>query len=275
MFSQFKPLGFIGCGSFAELIIAKLLQTKTVEVNEIIVGVRRKERAKELTSRHGIIAFANDNTAVCTKSNSLILAVRPGQVLSAVESLAAKVCSGKLLISIAAAVRISLLMDLFGTSKVCRVNPNPQIATGKGLTAVSNSHEVTPKEIEWISHLFGCMSEVVHLNEEHLDCISVLSGVTHTLYFVECLLDAALYLGLPLEIATKLVIQSMEGAAELFGNSPERLGELIRNAATPGGIGVEKLFTLDRFGVKGAIIEAMKSGLKKAQQFGNLKGEVA
>ena len=71
MFSQFKPLGFIGCGSFAELIIAKLLQTKTVEVKEIIVGVRRKERAKELTSRHGIIAFANNNTAVCTKKQQL------------------------------------------------------------------------------------------------------------------------------------------------------------------------------------------------------------
>lgn len=275
MFTQFKPLGFIGCGSFAELIIAKLLQTRTVEANEIIIGVRRKERAEELTSRHGIIAFANDNTTVSIKSNSIILAVRPGQVLSAVESLAAKDCSGKLLISIVAAVRTRHLMDLFDTRKVCRVNPNPQIATGKGLTAVSNSHEVTLKEVEWVSHLFSCMSEVVHLDEEQLDCISVLSGVTHTLYFVECLMDAALYLGLPSEIAMKLVIQSMEGATELFRTSPEKLGELIRNAATPGGIGVEKLFTLDRLGVKGAIIEAMKSGLKKAQQFGHLKGEVA
>ena len=275
MFTQFKPLGFIGCGSFAELIIAKLLQTRTVEANEIIIGVRRKERAEELTSRHGIIAFANDNTTVSIKSNSIILAVRPGQVLSAVESLAAKDCSGKLLISIVAAVRTRHLMDLFDTRKVCRVNPNPQIATGKGLTAVSNSHEVTLKEVEWVSHLFSCMSEVVHLDEEQLDCISVLSGVTHTLYFVECLMDAALYLGLPSEIAMKLVIQSMEGATELFRKSPEKLGELIRNAATPGGIGVEKLFTLDRLGVKGAIIEAMKSGLKKAQQFGHLKGEVA
>jgi pyrroline-5-carboxylate reductase len=273
MFSQFKPLGFIGCGFFAELIIAKLLQTKTVEEKDIIVGVRRKQRAKELTSKYGIISFTNDNTAVCMKSNSIILAVKPNQVLRASESIGDANCSEKLLISIVAAVKIKALMDLFRTRKVCRVNPNPQIVSGKGLTAISNSHEVNPLEIDWISHLFSCMSEIVHLDEGQLDYISVLSGVTHTLYFVECLMDAAFYLGLPAEIAKKIVIQSMEGAVELFRTSPEGLGQLIRKAATPGGIGVEKLFTLDKLGFKGAIIESMRAGLQKAKQFGHPKGE--
>jgi pyrroline-5-carboxylate reductase len=273
MVSQFKPLGFLGCGFFAELIIAKLITTRTLAANEIIVGVRRRERAEELNLKHGIIAYANDNTAVCDKSKSIVLAVRPGQVLPLAESLSANACSGKLLISIAAALRIKRLQDLFAARKVCRVNPNPQIATGKGLTAVSSSREVTAQEIEWVSHLFSCMSEVACLEEEQLDCISVLSGVTHTLYFVESLLDAALYLGVRPEIAAKLVIQSMEGAVELFRRSPERLGEMIREAATPGGVGVEKLFTLNRLGVKGAITEAMKAGLKKAQLFSQLKGE--
>ena len=273
MFAEYKPLGFVGAGFFAELIIAKLIQTNTVKKNEIIVGVRRKARAEELHDKYGIKAVCNANTTVCMKCNSIILAVKPDQVRTASASIELNSISDKLLISIVGAAKINVLKKLFHTRKIFRVNPNPQILSGTGFTAFAYSNDVSEDEIRWIEHLFNCMSETMHLDEDQLNYISVLSGITHTMYFFESLMDAAHYLGLSEETAKKIIIKSIEGSLELFKTSPEKPGQLIRKAATPGGIGVEKLYVLDKLGFRNAIIESMKAAIKKANQLGEMKGE--
>ncbi|MBI5578011.1 MAG: NAD(P)-binding domain-containing protein [Deltaproteobacteria bacterium] len=268
MFCQFTPLGFIGAGYFAELIITKLVQTNTVDRKDIIVGVRRKTRAEEIKAKYGVEAFWNDNTAVCNKCNSIILAVRPNQVTAASQTIRLVAIADKLLISIVGAVKIQSLKELFRTHRIFRVNPNPQIQSGTGLTAYSNYPDALESEIQWVKHLFSCMSETTHLDEDQLNYISVLSGITHTLYYIECLMDAAHYLGLNEETAKKFIIASLEGSLELFKTSPEKPGQLIRKAATPGGIGAEKLYVLDKLGFKNSVIESMKSALEKANQLG-------
>jgi pyrroline-5-carboxylate reductase len=268
MASPFTPMGFIGAGYFAELIIAKLIQTGTMDAKDIVVGVRRRTRAEELSDKYGIAAFWNDNSSVCRKCNSIILAVKPDQVIAAGQTIMPEAIAEKLLISIVAAVKMKALNQFFHTRKIFRVNPNPQIQSGTGLTAYSHYPEAVDAEIDWVRHLFGSMSETMRLDEDQLNYISVLSGITHPMYYIECLMDAAHYIGLDEKTAKKIVTMSLEGALDLFKASPENPGQLIRKAATPGGIGVEKLYVLDKLGFKNCIIESIKAGLHKANIFG-------
>ena len=112
--------------------------------------------------------------------------------------------------------------------------------------------------------LFDCAGETEFLDEKALDAVSVLSGISHVLYFFEGLVDAGIYMGLSEQVSEKIAHNSIVGAMKLLDHRKASPRELIREATTPGGLSVEKIFVFENRGLKGILMDAMRAAKEKA-----------
>ena len=95
-------IGFIGCGNMAGAILSGLLNSKTVKENEINVFDIYSPTVSKLKSQYKINACVNESDVV-SKSDIVILAVKPNVLLSVLEKISKAVKErNPLLISIAA-----------------------------------------------------------------------------------------------------------------------------------------------------------------------------
>jgi pyrroline-5-carboxylate reductase len=266
IFEKFKPVSLIGVGIFAEIILKTFLNNGVLEKDEITATVRRETRANELFSNYGIkVGF--DNSEAAKDSRTIIICVRPQQINEIASDLSNINLENKNIISVVAGVTIQHLKNLFNSKNIIRANPNPQLEAGFGYTAISSSKEVSRQTTEWVKHLFDCLGENVFVDEQNLDIFSALSGITHVLYFFECLVDAGIYLGLNEEVSQKIVLKSIMGTMKLLEQGKGSPLDLLRKATTPGGVGAEKLFFLEKGRFKATVIEAIKAARDKSNSF--------
>lgn len=266
MYNKFKPVSIIGVGAFAEIILKMFLSKGVLKKGEVIATVRREERANELHNKYGIeIGF--DNAEAALNSQTIVLCVRPQQINKIADELGMISLENKTIISVVAGVTIHNLKQLFNSNKIIRANPNPQLEAGFGYTAISFSKGIDKQEREWTQHLFDCLGENVHVDEEALDVFSALSGITHVLYFFDCLVEAGIYLGLNEDISQKIVFKSIMGTMMLLEQEKGSPSDLLRKAMTPGGVGIEKLFKLEKGNLRTTIIESIIAAKEKTGSF--------
>ncbi len=269
MYERFKPVALIGAGEFAEMLLKGILRHAVLDAGEVVATVRRQERAAELQQRYGIrVEF--DNAKAATYSQTIILCVRPQQIAETAACLNSTDLKDKCLISVVAGVPVDKLRELFGSKTIIRANPNPQVEIGFGMTALAYVRGLDEQARSWIELIFTCLGEIVHVDESVLNAFSALSGIVHVLYFFDCLVEAGIYLGLSEKIAKKVVHKSIMGSMMLLDREDVDPNQLIRKAATPGGVGAEKLFALEKRAFRAAIVEAMGSARDKAASLAKL-----
>jgi pyrroline-5-carboxylate reductase len=268
MQKEFNPVVFIGAGVFAEMLLKRTLGQGFLQSREVIATVRRKERAKQLKERYRI-RVETDNLEAVRDSQVVILCVRPQDIEAVARSLSPVTLENKLLVSIVAGVSLQRLSDLFGANRVLRVNPNPQIEIGCGYTAIAASPGVKERERGWVKGLFDCAGEAEFLDEKSLDAVSALSGISHVLYFFECMVDAGNSLGLSKHVSEKIAYRSIMGTMRLLEYRKVSASELMREAMTPGGVSIEKIFVFENRGLKGILMDAMHAAKEKATALGN------
>ena len=59
------------------------------------------------------------------------------------------------------------------------------------------------------------------------------------------------------------------GAMEVWNQREASPHDLLVEASTPGGISVESIFTLEQYGFKTAVIEAINNAVVKAEELGD------
>ncbi|HSN35137.1 MAG TPA: NAD(P)-binding domain-containing protein, partial [Arthrobacter sp.] len=107
-------IAFLGCGSMNEAILGGLIAGGT-DPADIVVTVRRAERADQLAKRHhGITAIAGaeepeNNRQAATGSGVVILGVKPVGVADLAREISDSLAPDTIVISVAAAVSLEQL----------------------------------------------------------------------------------------------------------------------------------------------------------------------
>jgi len=71
---------------------------------------------------------------------------------------------------------------------------------------------------------------------------------------------------LPRDLATRLAAQTLLGAARMVLETGLHPGVLKDNVASPGGTTIEGLHELEKAGVRGALINAVRAGTEKSKR---------
>jgi pyrroline-5-carboxylate reductase len=83
--------------------------------------------------------------------------------------------------------------------------------------------------------------------------------------FIEALVDAGVHIGLPRNMATKLVVQTIIGSTDAVQEMGKHPAELRSMVTSPGGTTSEALFQLEKGGFRSLLLEAVAAAYSKAK----------
>lgn len=263
-------VGFLGAGKMATALArgflrAGLVATENLRASDVSAAARAA-----FTEQTGGRAVA-DNAALSAQARVLVVAVKPAQVPAVLAQIAPQLTPEHLVVSIAAGVTLARLeAALPPGTHVVRVMPNTPALVGAGATAFARGRAATQADADLVQQFFAAVGLAFEVPEALLDAVTGLSGSgpAYAFLVIEALSDGGVAAGLPRELATRLAAQTLLGAARLVletGQHPAALKDMV---TSPGGTTIEGLHELEKAGVRGALINAVRAAAEKARRLG-------
>jgi len=262
-------IGIIGVGNIGKIILNRLLRTRKVEKDDIIVNSRTKSKIEHLAKRG--INIAKDNREVVEKADVIFLCVKPqdsGEMFRQIEGAAV---DEKMFISTMVGVKIKDIAEKTGGKYITRIIPNVPAMIGKGIIPATFSRELMEndekkQEIIW---LLSSLGKVVVIPEKHMAAVTALSGSSPAFVFVviEALIDAGIRLGLSYDLSRELVIETLKGSAELLQRKGNHPGEFRHIVTSPAGTTIEGIYSLEREGIRGTLMKTIYDTYQRAKHF--------
>ncbi len=225
---------------------------------------------ERLAARHGVRSSTAPDAAT-QKADTLVLAVKPQDLRPAAAALAGSV-RGKLVVSIAAGVRLDALSRwLDGHRKLVRCMPNTPALIGAGISGLYALPEVSRDERKRTETILGAVGEVVWLTEERLlDPVTAVSGSgpAYVFWFIEQLAESAQKMGIPADVASKLALHTVLGAAKLAAGSEESPAELRKNVTSKGGTTEAALKVFDEEQLAQRFARALEAASRRGADIG-------
>jgi len=234
-----NTIGFIGSGNMAEALIKGVITAKVYEADSVFISDIKTERLKLLGERYNVVA-TTDNAELVDKAETIVLSVKPQNMSEALDSIKDAVTSDKLVISIAAGIKVANITSVLGDIAVVRVMPNTPALIGEGASALFANEKAKPK-LEKALTIFSAVGKAVVVEDEGLiDTVTAVSGSGPAYFFLlmEEMIKAGVLLGLSEDVAKDLVLQTAKGAgllaveADIKGESPTVLRQKV---TSPGG----------------------------------------
>lgn len=258
-------LGFIGTGAMGGAICRGVLRAKALKQNEVCLYDISREKSGELAKELGVRAYTSCEEMIA-KCDMILLAVKPNIVASALSAVREDL-AGKALISIAAgwtAAKLAALLD--PSTRVLRVMPNTPALVGQGMTAFSRECTFTNEEKARAEEIFSAVGKLVWVEEKQIDAVVGVSGSgpAYAYMFIEAMADGGVAAGLPRAVAQELAAQTLLGSAQMVLESGLHPGALKDMVCSPGGTTIAAVRSLEKDGMRGAVIDAVLAAAKKA-----------
>lgn len=268
-----QKIGFIGAGQMARALAGGLVKAGLVAEDRILASDPVKEALDALHAELPQAKLVPSNAAVAEQADVLILAVKPQQMAQVLNELRSSDVSGKLLISIAAGVRLATIRDaLAGQGRLVRVMPNTPCLVGQSASGYSLGPGATPADGQLVASLLNAVGRAFALDEKLLDAVTGLSGSGPAFVYVmiEALSDGGVQMGLPRDVALALAAQTLRGAAEMVLTSGEHPAVLKDRVTSPGGTTIAGLQALEAGQLRGTLMAAVEAATRRSIELGNV-----
>jgi pyrroline-5-carboxylate reductase len=276
----YKKVGFIGAGNMGEAMINGLIKSALCEPGQIWASDVRVARLRQLKDTYQIHA-TEDNIAVFEQADVVVLAVKPQHmdgVLGHLSRTFPRTITGvKLIISIAAGFPIArierhLYQDLDESSKgllpIIRVMPNTPALVLAGMAGMSGNSYAGASDLNQARDLLAAVGRVIEFEEKDLDAVTALSGSgpAYVFYVIEALVEAGAGLGLRPSHALELTLETIKGSVRLLEETGEAPASLRKKVTSKGGTTEAALNVLDRHGVKGHLMDAIRAAAERSKE---------
>jgi len=263
-------IAFIGGGNMGEAMVSAILDKGLAKPEAVTISDIAQARLKHLEQKYGVAVTGSNPKAISGK-DVVVLAIKPQNLPEVISELGGKLKSNQLVLSIIAGAKIRALSKGLKHGGIVRAMPNTPAQIGEGMSVWTATAEVTDEQKGWAGAILGAMGRELYVDDEsYLDMATAISGSGPAYFFlmVESLVDAAVKIGLPRDIAQELVLQTMLGSAKFIQKSGEEPAELRRKVTSPGGTTAEALLRLEKGGFSQLILEAVKAAYDKAKRLG-------
>ncbi|MBK9138480.1 MAG: pyrroline-5-carboxylate reductase [Verrucomicrobia bacterium] len=263
-------IGFVGAGKMATALAQGWVKAGLCAPAHVVAS-DAAPAAREAFAREVGARTVESNLDVIREATVLVLAVKPDQVLSVLRDLRGALGNHHLVISIAAGVPLARLQEAAGDGvRLVRVMPNTPALVGECAAAYALGAAATDADGALAQRLFAAIGVAYPVKEALLDAVTGLSGSgpAYAFLMIEALSDGGVAAGLPREAALRLAAQTLVGAGRMVLETGLHPGALKDMVASPGGTTIEGLHELERAGVRGALMNAVRASADKARKLG-------
>ena len=263
-------IGFLGAGKMATALASGFVRAALVK-QEGLMASDSSQAARDHFSKETGGKGTGFNPDVVKFASILVLAVKPDQVFEVLKEIGPVLKEEHLVVSIAAGVTLRQIEEkLPAGARVVRVMPNTPALVGASASGFALGKSATTEDARRVMELLSAVGVAFQVKESLLDAVTGLSGSgpAYACLMIEALSDGGVAAGLPREIATRLAAQTLLGSAKMVLETGLHPGVLKDMVTSPGGTTIEGLHELEKGGLRGTLMNAVKAASDKARQLG-------
>ncbi len=256
----------IGAGVMGETLLSGLVRAGR-RVDQLMVGEKRAERARELEERYGVAVVSNREAAA--KADTVALVVKPQDMADVLEEISPDLRPGQLLVSLAAGITTAFIESRVPEGvAVVRVMPNTPALVDEGMAAIAPGLHCDEAHLTEVESLMASTGKVLRIPERQMDAVTAISGSgpAYIFFVVESMIEAGVHLGLPRATATDLVVQTLVGSAAMLRETGTHPVVLREQVTSPGGTTASALRELEIHKVRAAFLAAMEAARNRSRE---------
>jgi pyrroline-5-carboxylate reductase len=264
-------IAFIGGGNMGEAMLAAVLGKKLAAPEDISVSDISGSRRQYLEKQYRVAVTADNRKAIDGK-DIVVLVVKPQNMPEVIAGLKGYLKPARLVLSIAAGVKIGKICQALDHRRVVRAMPNTPARIGFGISGWTATGDVTERQKGWSRAILGAMGKEIYFDDEkYLDMVTAVSGSGPAYFFLfaESLIEAAVSIGLSRSEAGELVLQTMLGSAQLLQKSGRPPDELRKDVTSRGGTTERALQVFESGDFAKLVSEAVKAAYNRAKELGS------
>src|SRR3954466_12036897 len=143
----------LGAGVMGETLLSGLVRAGR-RVDQLLVGEKRAERARELEERYGVAVVGNVEAA--SKADTIAIVVKPQDMGDLLDEIGPTLRPGQLVVSLAAGITTAFIEPRVPAGgAVVRVMPKPPALVDEGMAAVSPGSHCSEEHLLGPGELIG------------------------------------------------------------------------------------------------------------------------
>ncbi|KAH8583160.1 pyrroline-5-carboxylate reductase [Cryptosporidium sp. chipmunk genotype I] len=245
-----RKIGFIGCGNIANAIISGFISSKKIKSSQIFLLDPNKNTLESLKREFSGINISENLQSLVDNSELIFICIKPhilSQVLSEIKDLNMEgdLKSGnKVLISVCAGKTISDILNEFQSNDIhcIRVMPNLTLSICQGSwlyyeNPVAKFTKYKQNNSNEITEILSSCGTVYNIDENIFSHCTSISGCGPGFFsnIAHHFIQSGIKIGIPEDLAKKLVIETMYGTSKLLFESSIDPKVFQSKVSTPGG----------------------------------------
>jgi len=255
-------IAVLGTGNLGLSIIKGIL--KSNETHQII-ATRRNTQMISFLEKEGI-EVSDDNAYAISNSDIIIVSLKPYNILDVLNEYKQYFTKDKTIISVAAGINIGQIQKAIDNYEVDVVQAMPNTASDVGESITCVAYNGTNKQkFESVESLLSNIGTVMRINEDLMEAATVLSGcgVAYVLRFIRAMVQGGIQIGFDARTATKIVSQTVKGAAQLIIYNQNHPEDEIDKVTTPKGCTIVGLNEMEYHGFSSSLIRGINASFHK------------
>lgn len=258
-------IGIVGCGNLGFSLLNGI-RSKNEKI-KIIASKRSIKEFEKLNIPN--TKFTSSNSELIVESEIVIIALKPYNVPAFLEE-HKNLFDPKRhsIISVSSGMTIDEMTIAIGKEMdIFRAMPNTASAVNESVTAIAIKNDSLNRTSQ-IQQIFNTLGLTIIIDEKLIEAATIVGacGIAYVLRFMRAMIQGGIEVGFDAETATKIVSQTVKGAAHLIitnGTHPE--AEIDR-VTTPKGCTIVGLNEMEHSGFSSALIKGIVASYEKIEK---------
>lgn len=228
-----QKIGFLGAGNMAQVMIKGLLESGVTRSDHIFVSNRTPGKLQKLHDLYKIQSL-DTNESLVENSDIVILAVKPQDLLMAIEPIASTFHEDQIVISLAAGIKMQTLQKYLPQVRLVRLMPNTPSLIGRGVIGyfTGASDEALATLMEDLCSPLGYTLKTEDEDQFDALMVSCSSGTGFVLEMMMYWQDWIVEHGFDEETAKRMTLETFMGASMLAAQSKDVPFEELQSRVT-------------------------------------------
>lgn len=263
MISNVK-IAIIGCGNLGTSIANGLLMREDFDPKNLTLTKRNTTSLAEYEAKG--VHVHSDNVSAAKYADLILLGVKPYNVANILSEIKPVLIPEKqVIISLATGVTLKEMYAVLDPKTVTfRAMPNIAADIQESITCICQE-QANPMQVETITELFDSIGFTITIDETLMEAATVLGacGIAYVLRFMRAMIQGGIQIGFDSVTASKIVNQTVKGAAELMIQKNIHPEAAIDKVTTPKGCTIVGLNEMEHQGFSSAMVRGVIASYDK------------
>lgn len=254
----------IGCGNLGASITNGLLSIPGFDPKNLTLTKRNTASLSQFQDKGAIVT--SNNLEAVKNADLIILGVKPYNVSPILTEILPEISShNQIFISLATGITLSEMNQVLPSETVAfRAMPNIAAEIQESITCIC-SQNASEDQINLVAELFDSIGFTIPIDEGLMEAATVLGscGIAYVLRFMRAMIQGGIQIGFDSITASKIVNQTVKGAAELMIKKNIHPEAAIDKVTTPKGCTIVGLNEMEHQGFSSAMVRGVIASYDK------------